>query len=196
MTTGLTVRWVVASALALAVAAATGCSGEQAEPPATPHVSATPLSATPVPPPPTVAPRELTLRLQPPTPAQPAAGQTFTIAVRVEGAANLGAYQLSPTYDTALLELVSMQDSGFLASTGRVPVCSTEGATGGQATLFCVTIGEQPPGPFGDGALAILEFRALLAGTTEVTVERASATMPDATDLPVRVEPVTVTVAP
>jgi hypothetical protein len=129
-------------------------------------------------------------------PSAPAVGQTFTIAVRVEGAANLGAYQLSPTYDTALLELVSMQDGGFLASTGRPPSCNTEGAPGGQATFYCLTIGSQPAGPSGDGDLALLEFRALQPGATQITLERASATMPDATGLPVRVEPVEVAIAP
>lgn len=129
-------------------------------------------------------------------PAAPIAGQTFTITVRIEGAVNLGAYQFSPAYDGGLLELVSMQDGGFLGTTGRAPRCSTEGVPGGQSTFYCVTPGAEPAGPSGDGALALLQFRALAAGATEVTLERASATMPDARDLPVVVEAVAVAVAP
>ena len=136
------------------------------------------------------------MRLDQPVPAAPVAGQTFTITVRIVGAANLGAYQFSPAYDSAVLELLSVQDGGFLASTGRAPTCSTEGVPGGQSTFYCVTLGAQPSGPSGDGALALLRFRALTPGVTDVTLDRATASMPDARDLPVTVEPVTVSVAP
>ncbi len=182
----------------VALAACSGGGGNDATPapPAAPSVAATQPPSTPVTPTPTIAPRDVTMRLDAPVPAAPAAGQTFTISVRVFGAANLGAYQFSPAYDSAILELVSVQDGGFLGSTGRSPTCSTEGVPGGQSTFYCVTLGAQPAGPSGDGALAVLEFRALAPGTTDVTLEQTTATMPDAVDLPVTVEAVTVTVAP
>ena len=57
-------------------------------------------------------------------------------------------------------------------------------------------VGTEPAGPSGDGNLALLEFRALAAGETQIALERAIATMPDARDLPVVIEPVTAVVAP
>ncbi len=63
-------------------------------------------------------------------------------------------------------------------------------------TQFCVTIGAESAGPSGDANLALLQFRALAAGDTQIALERVIATMPDARDLPVVIERVTVVVAP
>jgi hypothetical protein len=192
-------RPVAYGALILVMAAAVaGCSGggggdASPAPAVTASAVATTAPTSAAPPTPTVAPRGVTMRLEAPVPA-PGVGGTFTVGVRILGAANLGAYQFSPAYDSAVLELVSVQDGGFLASTGRPPTCSTDGVPGGQSTFYCVTLGTQPAGPSGDGALAVLEFRALAAGETNVTLDGATATMPDARDLPVSVEGTTVTV--
>jgi len=172
------------------------CNGDDGSdrtpsPPAAPTEAAAPVTPSP-----TVAPREAMMRLQEPTPTRPIAGQMFTIPVLILDAANLAAYQFSPVYDSAIMELVSTQNGGFLASTGRSPTCSTEARPGARVTFYCVTLGAEPAGPSGDGTLAVLQFRALTPGTTSMTLEGATASMPDARDLPVTVEPITVTVAP
>ena len=114
------------------------------------------------------------------------------VTVRIAGATNLAAFQFTPVFDEAVLELVDITDAGFAGSTGRVPTCSRSRME--RTTYFCVSGGAQPPGPSGDGDLAVLEFRALAPGQTEVTLDRISATMPDATDIPVTSEPITITV--
>ena len=101
------------AALSLAVACSDGNDETAPDPPAT-QGAATAAPPTTAPPSPTLAPREVTMRLDQPVPAAPVAGQTFTITVRIVGAANLGAYQFSPAYDSAVLELLSVQDGGFL----------------------------------------------------------------------------------
>jgi hypothetical protein len=93
----------------------------------------------------------------------------FTPTVLLDGIANLGAHQLTAAFDSAGLRLISVQDGGFLPSTGRQPSCQTASSPAGGMTLYCVTVGSQPPGPGGSGALATITLQTLANGTFDVS---------------------------
>lgn len=126
----------------------------------------------------------------PPVPA----GDIFALRVRITGATDLGAYQITPAYNRDALVLTEIRDADFLGSTGRTPTCSKDGIAPARVTLFCVTVGGEPPGPSGDGNLAILEFRATGQGSTDVGFERITITTPDGTEVPLDAQGTTVTV--
>jgi hypothetical protein len=139
---------------------------------------------------PTVVATEAALIMSTPPPAT--TGAAVSVTVRIVGATNLAAYQFTPVFDAAVLELVNVADAGFAGSSGRMPSCSLSRTEA--PTFFCVSGGGQPAGPSGDGDLAVLEFRALTPGSSEISLERLEASMPDATDIPLTAEPITVTV--
>ena len=116
----------------------------------------------------------------------------FALRVRLTGATNLGAYQLTPSYDRDALVLTDVRDADFLSSTGRTPSCSKDGLAPAPVTFYCVTLGGSPPGPSGDGNLAILEFRATGAGSSGVGFERITITTPDGTEVPIAAQGTTV----
>lgn len=155
--------------------------------PSTSAVASTPV-ATLTPP----SPAAVTLTVE--APPEAVAGSQFTATVRIEGASNLGAYQLTPAFDAAGLRLISVQDGGFLASTGRQPSCQTAAAPPGGTTLYCVTAGSQPPGPGGPGTLATITLQTLAMGTFEVSVDDVLVLTPDGTEAAVTVAGTTVTV--
>ena len=190
-------RVPAAVAVAIVTFALAACDGgdDSSRPPATPTIaSATEAPApTPIPPSPTPALGAATLTVLP-APEGVTTGQTFRLTLRIAGVTDLGAYQLTPVFDASVLELLGVSDTGFLGSTGRVATCANDGAQPPAVpTSFCVTTGATPPGPSGDGNLALIEFRALAPGTTEVTV-RATVTTPDGRDIPLTIVPATVTV--
>jgi hypothetical protein len=179
---------------ALAVAA---CSDDDGDPVPTNTIvtdaTSTPVASTPAPEPtPPPQPTSATLTVE--IPADVVAGGQFTATVRIDGVTDLGAYQLRPQFDDAGLQLISVQDGGFLASTGRIPACQTSAPEGGVPTYFCVTAGTQPPGPSGAGVLATITVQALVAGTYDLTLADVQVTTPNGTEAPVTVAPATVTV--
>jgi hypothetical protein len=108
---------------------------------------------------------------------------------------DLGAYQFRPVFDEAAMRLISVQDGGFLASTGRFPTCQTAATEGGGAgTYYCVTIGGQPPGPSGSGVLASITLQALAPGEYELSLADVQVTTPNGTEAPVTAVPANVTI--
>lgn len=187
-------RWVTICVLAAAVlVVACDSGGDDDAVTSTPPIATTTVASVPTLPPPTatvVAPTAALVLVPPPAPA--AVGAPVLVTVRITGATNLAAFQFTPVFDEAVLQLVNITDAGFAGSTGRVPTCSMSRME--RTTYFCVSGGAQPPGPSGDGDLAVLEFRALAPGETQIALEAISASMPDASDIPLSTEPIAITV--
>ena len=191
-------RIVIAPAIAACtlLLAACGDSRGGADPTAAVRATVEPSATVAAPPPEATstatAPVAVTITVE----ASPEAfaGSQFTATVRIDGASNLGAYQLTPAFDSAGLRLISVQDGGFLASTGRQPSCQTAPAPTGGTTLYCVTTGAQPPGPSGSGTLATITLQTLANGTFDVSVDQVLVLTPDGTEAPVTVAATMVTV--
>jgi hypothetical protein len=181
------------SALLLAATLAVSCSDDDdglAQSTATPPASGSPGAPSERPVPTPISPATIIIDQPPPVPN----GDVFALRVRITGATNLGAYQLTPSYDRDALVLTDIRDADFLSSTGRTPTCNKDGIAPARVTLFCVTVGSTPPGPSGDGNLTILEFRAQRSGSTDVDFERITITTPDGTEVPISAQGTTVTV--
>jgi len=117
------------------------------------------------------------LRLSPASQNAPVGGDPFKIEVDVDNVQNLGAYDVTLSFDQSVLEYTGMIDGGFLKSTGRSASCSQTSAatanTYGALHLDCNTLGlvagdAGTPGPTGSGALAILGFKPKGAGSTTI----------------------------
>ncbi len=132
-------------------------------------------------------------------PAQPVtAGQTFLVTVRVSQVSNLGAFEFDASFNDNVLNTNPdwMALTGFLSSTGR---------TTGELRLDTPANPDQPvfgaysygtmAGPSGAGDLATIQFHAVAAGTSAVSLTNVQVTDIEANTLPVTVIPGSVTVS-
>ena len=80
---------------------------------------------------------------------------------------NLGAYKVTVAYDPAVVTPLSINDGGFLGSTGRSVSCFTAQYAAGTVTLSCATLSPPPPlGPTGSGILVAINFGPVAAGSS------------------------------
>ena len=98
-------------------------------------------------------------------------GETFDVAIDIQGAVDMAAYQFTLSYDPALLEVVNVADGGFLSSTGR----TFGGVTGpsygaGSVTFGAYTTGATPAGPYCSGQVAVVTMRAKAQGVSALTL--------------------------
>lgn len=184
---------VVLLAVSLSLAGCRGQGDEGTTTVATSSATATVAAAT-APPEPTTPPAPTSATLTLAVPADIAVGSQFTATVQIDGVTDLGAYQFRPAFDEAGLRLISVQDDGFLGSSGRLPTCQTAASESGAGTFYCVTIGGQPPGPSGSGTLATITLQALAPGTFELSLADVQVTTPNGTEAPVTVVDTSVTV--
>ena len=96
-------------------------------------------------------------------------GDTFTVEVVIEGASNLGGYQFEMDFDPSIVQVVGVEDGGFLGSTGRavIPTGPDIDNAVGTLTFGAVSIGAQP-GPDGEGTLAIITLEAVGVGVSSL----------------------------
>lgn len=115
-------------------------------------------------------------------PGSVAPNETFAVDVVVENVANLGAFDVTATFDNTRLEYMGLVDGGFLSSTGRDSQCirPAAGPNGetreqianqyGALHYGCTTFGlDDIAGPDGEGVLVTLNFRALAPGSAALT---------------------------
>lgn len=152
------VKHTVIGLIVIAALAAAGCggSGNKAEPTRTgPVVSLAPID-----------------------PVKP--GADFVASLRISNVQNLGGYQFTLDYDASKVSVVSEEESDFLGSTGRQPVCLSKPSSG--ALLYACATKEPPAsqgsktqtaptaGPSGDGELLRIHLHAAdsVSGTIEL----------------------------
>jgi len=98
--------------------------------------------------------------------------ETFTVAVKIEGAVDLGGFQLALNFDPAVVHVDSVALGYFLGSTGRntVPLGPQIDNDMGTVTFGAFSFGSEA-GPSGDGVLAILTLTAQGAGSSPLELE-------------------------
>ena len=122
-----------------------------------------------------VAPRPLagpaTVRVAPGN-SMVASGETFTVAVKIEGAVDLGGFQLAMNFDPAVVQVDDVTLGNFLGSTGRstVPLGPEIDNDTGTMRLNAFSFGDLQ-GPDGDGALASLTLTAQETGSSPLILE-------------------------
>lgn len=114
-----------------------------------------------------------TVTLSPPD--QPVApGSEFTTEVMIQGGDAVLGFQFDAVFDAELLELTSFELGPWLGSSGRSPAAlgPAPSRSGLGATVGGYTLGSnETPGASGDGLLAILHWKAIGTGSTELKLE-------------------------
>jgi len=102
-------------------------------------------------------------------------GVDFRVNIVADNVSNLAAFQFSLSYDPSIVKYVSVENSSFLGSTGREPLCPDpilDDKNPQTLTFSCNTLG--PPtsvpgataGASGTGVLAIVTFSPIGTGLT------------------------------
>jgi Cohesin domain len=99
------------------------------------------------------------------------AGQTFTLSVQISGVSNLYGYQFDLGFNSAVLAAISVAEGPFLDSGG--PTIFVPGAidnAGGSIAANADILNGPVSGVSGDGILLTASFRALGAGSSQITL--------------------------
>ncbi|MBI1802367.1 MAG: hypothetical protein HYR71_12145 [Chloroflexi bacterium] len=98
-------------------------------------------------------------------------GDLFTVTVWAQDVSNLGAFDITVNSNPTLASIDSVVLGPLLTSSGRTPflVTQTISNTTGQVHVVYATLGSDPPGPNGAGALLYIRYRALVLGTLPLT---------------------------
>jgi hypothetical protein len=99
-----------------------------------------------------------------------AAGTSFFLDIDITGVTDLFSFAFDLSYDPALLMFNEIVEGGFLPSAGGTFFSEGDPPAGGSVTnVFDVLLGAFP-GVDGDGTLARINFTALAAGTSTVSL--------------------------
>jgi hypothetical protein len=85
-------------------------------------------------------------------------GYAFSVDVVIEGATDLGAFEFQFAFNTNFVKMSGYTIGPFLGSTTRPVVCQPPTINPGFFLLGCNTVGDDPPGPNGDGVLATIDL--------------------------------------
>lgn len=85
-----------------------------------------------------------------------AAGNSFTVAVLIEGVTNLGGFEFEIRFDDSVLSVVDIREGPFLSGVGDTS-CVESTLIAGIARFECILKGG-PSGPSGSGVLAEVDF--------------------------------------
>ncbi len=104
-------------------------------------------------------------------------GEMFTVALEIEDAENLGAFQFDMAFDPAVVQVEAVTLGDFLGSTGRstAPLGPEIDNAAGTVTLGGFTFGRQP-GAGGDGVLAIVTLAAQEMGSNWLALDNVQVT--------------------
>ena len=100
------------------------------------------------------------------------AGETFTVAVMIDNASNLGGFEFDLFFDPSTLRANSVTLGNFLGSTGRmvIPVGPTIDNQVGRVGFGAASIGSAP-GPNGTGVLATITFTTQGSGESPLDLQ-------------------------
>ena len=93
-------------------------------------------------------------------------GTSLFADIDVQGASNLGGFEFTLSYDPGVLNATGVIQGTFLGATGRIVNCLTPHFSVGSVEWTCVTLGDSPPGPNGNGILARVRFDAVEQGSS------------------------------
>lgn len=113
----------------------------------------------------TPTPGALTVRVEPVS-QNVGVGNTALVAIEVDNARNLGAFQWTLHFNPAVVAVESVIAGPMLGSTGRTVICLPPTFGAGEVEMACNTLGSTPPGPDGSGVLAIATVRGVTLGTS------------------------------
>ena len=112
------------------------------------------------------------------------ASGTAQLAVKIDGATDVSAFEFILRYDPAVLTDPVVVQGAFLASTGKLEICpgAIVDIAAGTLRFGCATIG-LGAGANGSGVLATVKFALGGSGSTRIAMEKALVTNAFADDL-------------
>ena len=163
----------------------------------TPTLTPTPSATPTVGPTPTYTPTPgpLTVRVAPVW-QEASVGIPFKVDIVVDNVVNLGAYELSLSFNSTILRYAGAANGPFLGSSGRSVWCPVLDWSEASVRMVCVTLGPEPPGPSGSGVLATVTFLPVDTGEAQVKIEGIILTDPMAKVMTAGRQDGTVTVGP
>ena len=110
----------------------------------------------------------VTVRIEPAT-SSVSPGDDFTINVMIDDVVDLGAYEFHMDFDPSIVHVVSVEDGGFLGSTGLtvIPLGPDIDNVAGTVAFGAITMGSGQ-GPGGTGALATVSLNAVGSGSSDL----------------------------
>ena len=101
---------------------------------------------------------------------------TASVDIAVADVIDLGSYEFTLTWDSAVLSFTNVSNGTLLGSTGRTVNCLAPPTTTATSVTFnCSTTGASP-GPDGTGILATVEFATVADGTSPLVLSSVALT--------------------
>ncbi len=151
-----------------------------------PGASTSPQSAQPTPTQPIPStsgiPQPISLSILPPTSTQ-AVGSTFQVAVMLTGAHDLYSVPIQLGFNPAVLSLVNV-DAGDLLGRDRQPVAIVHRDEGNGSVTISTSRPPNTAGVDGQGTIAILTFKAIAPGDSNLLLPRVAARNSTQANLP------------
>ena len=119
------------------------------------------------------------VRVDPASQTVPLPGGNFTVDIRVENVANLGAFQVDVVFDPAVIQFQSFAEGPFLKSSERSTVCFSNDIAADTKRYACASGGSQA-GPNGSGVLATMTFSPLAKAASGLDLEQGALYDPEA----------------
>ena len=144
-----------------------------APPTATPTATPTGPTATPTatPTPPACdATLAFTVCLQP-ADQSIAQGSDAIYEIAIANSPELGAFQVTLTFDAAIASVSGIDPGAFLSSTLRIVTCLAPAIGPGLLQFVCVSLQPEPAGPVGSGVLAFVTLTGETVGFTSLTLQ-------------------------
>jgi hypothetical protein len=135
-----------------------------------------------------------TVRPVPPSETISSSADSFDVEIVIDNVVNLGAFQVILSFDPEVMRAKSFVRGDFMSSTDREIVCTDATIDEAAVRLECVSLGVSPPGPDGNGVLAIASFEPVGDGTSDLIITRAALAHPDGSSITPSVESVQVSI--
>ena len=116
-------------------------------------------------------------------------GATFTVEVLIKEVSDLGGYEFKMDFDPSVVQMVGVEEGGFLGSTGRmvIPLGPQIDNTTGTVAFGAISAGTAP-GAEGEGKLATISLKAVGEGVTDLDLHDVKILRTSALKMPVTVE--------
>lgn len=120
-------------------------------------------------------------------PTSPVAGSSFAVDVNISGALDVIAFQIDLLFDPTLLASTGVSEGGFLPAGGTTAFVpgAIDNVGGAVSSTFDFLLSPVTPGGGvnGAGTLAVINFDALAAGTSALTI--ANVFLVDSSGIPI-----------
>lgn len=113
-----------------------------------------------------------------------ASADSVQVPVNVKDASNLAGFQFVLSVDPDLLQPVKVDQTDFLAKTGREIVCNDPTIEASAVRFTCVTLRLDPAGVDGAGTIALVTLKPKHDGSSPMKLSHVKLVHPDGSELP------------